>query len=318
MADTYTVDYQEVTGAAGLLAERWRVDTHHAAKHRLTHVYGIPRGGCVPATIVAALLDLELADTINRLDATDDMPGRHNTLIVDDLVDSGNTLAVLNSQGWRTDALFRKSHSPTHLAPLAHHLTDDWLVFPWELVEAERGPEENVVRLLQYLGEDPQRAGLLDTPKRVVKALQEMTSGHSVDIEAILGRVFDDPCDEMVTCRGIEFTSLCEHHMLPFTGVATVSYVPTDKVVGLSKLARLVDAFAMRLQVQERLTQQIAAALEEHVHPKGVGVLITAKHSCMGCRGVRKPGAEMVTSALTGLMKDDPKARAEFLALATG
>lgn len=180
--------------------------------------------------------------------------------------------------------------------------------------------EAGVRALLRYIGEDPERPGLIDTPSRVVRALAEMTYGMTQDPATVLARVFPDTYDEMVVVRGVEFTSMCEHHMLTFTGTVTVAYVPKvgNGVVGLSKLARLVDVYARRLQVQERLTMQIADAIQDHLDPSGVGVVVAAKHSCMGCRGVRKPGADMVTSALLGTLRSNAAQRAEFLALARG
>lgn len=172
-----------------------------------------------------------------------------------------------------------------------------------------------VVELLYHIGEDPGREGLLDTPARVARALREMTSGYEEDPAEILGTTFDVACDELVVLRGIRFTSLCEHHMLPFTGTATVGYLPGARVVGLSKLARLVLCFARRLQVQERLTRQVARAIMEHLDAAGAGVVVRAHHHCMGCRGVKQPDAEMVTSAMLGAFRDDPAARAELLAL---
>lgn len=175
-----------------------------------------------------------------------------------------------------------------------------------------------VQTLLYWVGEDPTREGLRDTPSRVLRSLAELTQGYSVDPALVLERTFPDEYDEMVVLRGVSFTSLCEHHLLPFVGTATVGYVPAPGagVVGLSKLARLVSCFAQRLQVQERMTVQIADALEKHLTPLGSGVLVEAHHSCMGCRGVRQPGATMVTSSLRGAMRDEPETRAEFLNLA--
>lgn len=172
--------------------------------------------------------------------------------------------------------------------------------------------EAAVRQLLRYLGEDTERAGLKDTPGRVVRALTEMTAGKNERPEHVLKRTFEEQCDEMIVLRGIRFTSLCEHHLLPFDGTANVGYLP-GKVVGLSKLARLVECFSRRLQMQERMTKQIADALEEHLSAKGSGCIIRAKHACMGCRGVRKPDAEMVTSCLLGVFRTDDKARSEFL-----
>lgn len=174
--------------------------------------------------------------------------------------------------------------------------------------------EEAVKTLLLHLGEDANREGLMKTPHRVVKALKELTSGYSQDPKAILSTMFSERCDEMVVVRNIPFWSLCEHHMLPFHGSATVGYLPKEKIVGLSKIGRLVHCFARRLQVQERLTQQIAHAIMDHTQPHGVGVVMTALHTCMAMRGVKSPG-EMKTSCLLGSFRTDPATRAEFLAM---
>lgn len=175
---------------------------------------------------------------------------------------------------------------------------------------------EHAVRsILSEIGENPDRDGLRETPARVARAWQELTSGYSADIAGILQTTFDASCDEMVVCRGIKFYSTCEHHLLPFFGTATVAYIPDHRVVGLSKMARLVEAFARRLQIQERLTTQIAEAMDQHLKPRGVGVILEAHHLCMGCRGVRQPDTAMVTSATLGAMRQSPAARAEFLAL---
>lgn len=178
--------------------------------------------------------------------------------------------------------------------------------------------EQAIRTLLAYLGEDPDRPGLLDTPARVVRAMTEMTCGYTGDPAEVLARVFPDDYDELVVLRGITFTSLCEHHLLTFSGTATVGYLPApgQGVVGLSKLARLVELYARRLQVQERMTRQVADALERYLQPLGVGVVVRATHSCMACRGVQKPGATMVTSAMLGALRERPEARAEFMALA--
>lgn len=174
-------------------------------------------------------------------------------------------------------------------------------------------PEDAVRVLLSMIGEDPTREGLRDTPKRVVKALREMTVGLSQQPSDVLGTIFNEHSDQMVVVRGIRFSSLCEHHLLPFHGTATVGYVPNGRVIGLSKIPRLVQVFAKRPQVQERLTNQIAEALQECLGCRGVGVVIKAHHACMGCRGVVQPDAEMITSALSGVMREDSAARAELL-----
>lgn len=175
---------------------------------------------------------------------------------------------------------------------------------------------QQAVRLiLESIGEDPDREGLRDTPDRVIRALREMTSGLQVDPESVLGTVFNEISDQMVVVRGIRFSSLCEHHLLPFIGTVTVGYVPNNKVVGLSKIPRLVNVFAKRPQVQERMTNQIAEALMGCLSPLGVGVMVKAHHACMGCRGVLQPDAEMVTSAMLGCLREDASARNELLLL---
>jgi GTP cyclohydrolase IA len=175
--------------------------------------------------------------------------------------------------------------------------------------------KEGLIRnLLGSLGEDPSREGLRRTPLRVAKALDFLTSGYHATVEEVIrGAVFTEDCKEMVVVRGIEFYSLCEHHMLPFFGHAHVAYLPKGKVVGLSKVARVVDVFARRLQVQERLTNQVADALMEALDPHGVAVVMEASHTCMMMRGVQKQNSTTVSSAMRGTFEEDPRTRAEFL-----
>ena len=173
-----------------------------------------------------------------------------------------------------------------------------------------------ILNLLGEVGEDPARDGLVRTPHRVAKAYRHLTSGYGVDIDKLLnGALFDVSYDEMVIVKDIELYSLCEHHMLPFYGKMHVAYLPNKKVVGLSKIPRIVDAFARRLQVQERLTQQIADTLMEKIRPQGVGVVIEARHLCMMMRGVEKQNSVAVTSAMLGAFRDCKETRDEFLAL---
>lgn len=186
-----------------------------------------------------------------------------------------------------------------------------------EIYDAEK---ESLVRsMLATLGEDPQREGLQRTPLRVAKALDFLTSGyHNSAEEIIKGALFEEDCKEMVVVRDIEFYSLCEHHMLPFFGHAHVGYLPNGNVVGLSKVARVVDVFARRLQVQERLTNQVADAMMAHLNAHGVAVVIEASHTCMMMRGVQKQRSTTISSAMRGSFQDDQRTRAEFMAFIRG
>lgn len=179
-----------------------------------------------------------------------------------------------------------------------------------------RDQAEKAVRtLLLWAGEDPEREGLAETPKRVARAYEDWFSGYQEDPVRFLKRTFEevDGYDEMIVLRDIEFESHCEHHMAPIIGRAHVGYLPTNKVVGISKLARVVDAFARRFQVQEKMTAQIANCIRDVLNPKGVGVVIEAEHQCMTTRGIHKSGVTMVTSQMLGLFRKDARTRAEFL-----
>jgi len=175
--------------------------------------------------------------------------------------------------------------------------------------------EAAVRTLMQWAGDDPSREGLLETPSRVVRAYEEFFAGYDTDPADMLSRTFEetDGYDEMVLLRNVTFESHCEHHMVPIIGVAHVAYIPEHRVVGISKLARVVEAFAKRLQIQERLTMQIANTIEAILQPIGVGVVIEAQHQCMTSRGVHKPGVSMVTSCMLGAFRDNPATRSEFL-----
>jgi GTP cyclohydrolase I len=172
-------------------------------------------------------------------------------------------------------------------------------------------------RELELIGEDPDREGLVDTPKRVAKSMKFLTQGYASSAEEVVGTgIFKEEHDNMIMVRDIELYSLCEHHMLPFFGKAHVAYIPNGKIVGLSKIPRIVDVYARRLQVQERLTEEIAEGLCSVLNPSGVGVVIEAYHLCMMMRGVQKQNSKTITSALRGAFREDPKTRDEFLRLA--
>ncbi len=189
-----------------------------------------------------------------------------------------------------------------------------------QAVNADGAPNQRIVELTRELllevGEDPNRDGLLKTPERVSRAWADLTSGYNMNAKELLnGALFDVTYDEMVIVKDIELFSLCEHHLLPFYGKAHVAYIPRNKVIGLSKVARLVDMFARRLQVQERLTREVADAIQDAINPVGVGVVCEARHLCMMMRGVEKQHSSTITSAMLGDFRDNPKTREEFLAL---
>ncbi len=177
--------------------------------------------------------------------------------------------------------------------------------------------EAAVRTLIAWAGDNPEREGLLETPKRVVKAYDEFFQGYRMDGAEVLNKVFEEVAgyDDMVLVRDISFSSHCEHHMVPFVGTAHVAYYPSEGVVGLSKLARIVDVFAKRLQTQETMTAQIVEAIDEALHPRGIAVLLDAEHMCMSMRGVQKQGASTITTRFTGIFKDDPAEQARFMSM---
>jgi GTP cyclohydrolase I len=180
--------------------------------------------------------------------------------------------------------------------------------------------EAAVRTLIRWAGDDPNREGVLDTPARVARSYRELFAGYASDPREYLERTFEEVggYDELVVLKDIRFVSFCEHHMLPVVGRAHVGYLPTDRVVGISKLARVVHGFARRLQIQEKMTSEIALAIHEVLRPQGVGVVIEAEHSCMTLRGVNTAGASLSTSHLMGVIRDDPRTREEFLRLVRG
>ncbi len=248
--------------------------------------YGIPRGGAFIAALFSPVDSPQEAE-----------------VIVDDLIDSGATkrrwMALHpEKEFW---APFDKIQDPDYRG--------QWLVFPWETNEAPG--EDNVVRILELMGEDPNREGLAETPKRYLKFWKEFLSPPDFNFTT-----FDaEGTDEMIVQTNITFHSVCEHHLAPFYGVGHIAYIPNKRIVGLSKLARTLELYSRKLQNQERITSQVASRLMEELDAKGVAVVIDAEHTCMSMRGVRKPGAKTRTSKLLGYFKHDEKARNEFLSL---
>lgn len=292
------ISHNEVVGAlAGPLSQKILEDVD---SEKPIKVYGVPRGGVFAAYALLAHADFMIVTSVLNAD-----------VIVDDIIDSGATrdryAKVYPDLPFY--ALLDKQANPS----------TGWIVFPWEVRDGElESVEDNITRLLQHVGEDPERGGLLETPKRVAKAWSEWTSGYTKDPKEVL-KVFEDggeDYDEMVVVRNIPFYSHCEHHMAPFFGTATIGYIPDGKIVGLSKLSRILDIYARRLQVQERLTNQVVDILMQELDALGAGCIIQARHMCMESRGVCQQGHDTVTSALRGVMKDQLDTRNEFMSLA--
>lgn len=260
-------------------------------------VFPIPKNGL----IIALKAGLNIVDSPEKAD-----------IIFDDVCDSGRTIKPYLESGKQLVVLYVKKHTPYKAQLTYFEEKEDWVVFPWE---KENEVEDNIVRILEHLGEDPTREGLLETPKRVVKSYKELYSGYDKKVEDVLTVFEDDGYDGMVLLKDIEFYSTCEHHMLPFFGKAHVAYIPNGKVVGISKLARIVEIYARRLQNQERLTKQVADAIQEYLDPKGVAVVMEAQHFCMRARGIQKQNSAMKTAELTGNFKSQPETRAEFYTL---
>lgn len=267
-----------------------------------SRIFGVPRGGVPVAYLLAGMVEhgrvalcLEDAD-----------------VVVDDIGDSGTT-----RQKYRAFPFYALFGKPQFQGTVGEIIkSDTWLVFPWEQT-VEGSAEDICTRLLQFIGEDPSREGLAETPRRFLKAWKHFTSGYGMNPADVL-KVFQDGAEgvqEMVLVKDIPLFSSCEHHMVPIVGMAHVAYIPNGKIIGLSKIPRLVEIFARRLQVQERLTNQIADALIEHLQPKGVAVLVEARHLCMEARGVERIGTSTTTSALRGCFMDEPAARAEFFSM---
>lgn len=262
-------------------------------------VFGVPRGGVPICMSIAQRLNLPVVSVPSS-----------KTLVVDDICDSGTTLARFEEND--SAVLFSRDATkdkPTYVG----EVSEEWIQFPWE--SGEQPGEDAIIRLLQVIGEDPKREGLLDTPKRVLKSYKELFAGYKQSAKEVLGTTFDSSgYDQIVILKDIEMYSTCEHHMIPFVGTVSIGYLPNKRVVGLSKLARLVEVFSRRLQIQEKMTQQIADAISEILESRGTMVVVKAKHFCMCARGVNKQNSWMITSAIRGRF-EEPIIRQEFLSL---
>ncbi len=270
-----------------------------------TSIYPIPRGGIPVAIALSEKLNLPLTDVTKK-----------GTLVVDDLVDSGRTREKY------LDYDFACIHvkSNAKLQPEFYvDKKDGWIEYWWEKMSGETPVQDAIMRIIEYIGDDPNRQGLIETPKRVIRSFDELYAGYKQDPNDLLKTFDSDGYDQLVLIKDIELYSMCEHHVLPFIGRAHVGYIPKGKVIGVSKIARVVDLYSRRLQIQERLSEQIASCIEKWLNPAGVACVIEAVHFCMRMRGVSKQNSTMVTSSLKGVFLEDSEkgraARTEFMGL---
>ena len=270
-------------------------------------VFGIPRGGYFPAGVIA--------QSMGKRQIFDPAAIDGKTLIVDDICDSGATMIEYNAKYHASPcaAVFRKSPDKFQWVHYGVCMAEnEWIVLP---DEKGCGIEENFKRTLQYIGEDVTREGVLETPKRMRRAYDEIFAGYKTNPKSLVKTFTKGSCKELVILKNCEFYSVCEHHFFPFFGHCSIGYIPNGKVIGVSKLARLLDCFSKRMQIQERMTSQIADFLEQELDAKGVYVVCEGVHFCMTSRGIKKQDANMVTSAIRGDFLDNAALRAEFLSL---
>lgn len=275
------------------------------------YIYGVPRGGFSVAVALSYEMGLNLLNSLENKKTTKDV------LVVDDVVGTGETRKRY------CDFDFACLHSKVDYGELelcASGKTvvgqflpyNEWVTYPWEETES-KGPEDAVVRQLEYIGEETKREGLQETPARVVKSWDEIYSGYGENPEDMITTFENDEYQQMVVIKDCELFSMCEHHLLPFIGKAHIAYIPNGRVIGASKLIRLLEVYARRAQIQERIGDQVTNALMEYLEPEGAACRIEAQHLCMMARGVAKQNSKMVTTSLKGSFLDDEKVREEFL-----
>jgi GTP cyclohydrolase I len=276
-------------------------------------IYGVPKGGIPLASALSVLLKIPVVP-FNEIHA--------DILIVDDLIDSGTTrqkfprndfaclhLKSLKSSGAKWDTFY---HSKTISL---YKGINQWIHYWWEGNNETDSIKDNITRIFQYIGENPNREGLLETPERVVKSWSQLYSGYNQNSKDII-KLFDaDGHDEMILLKNIELYSMCEHHLLPFIGKAHVAYIPDKKIIGISKLARIVEMYSRRVQIQERICSQVTDLLMDELKPKGAACIIEAQHLCMQMRGVQKQNSVMTTSSLKGIFLKKQEVRKELMDL---
>ena len=278
-------------------------------------VVGISRGGIVPGFMLSQMMKLCFVVVDPFVEGGLKEFASKRIIMIDDIEDTGATLSFFGEQATKYKladfvprVIVRKPEE---------ELNKVWYIFPWETeTDTAGGREQATVAILRSIGENPMREGLVDTPKRVAKLWGDLTAGYQQKPEEIMRTDFSsEKYDEMIVLKDIRYFSTCEHHLLPFYGKVHFAYIPDKKIVGVSKIIRLIDVFSRRLQVQERMTMQIGQTFEEIVKPKGVGIVVEGLHLCMMLRGVKRENPMMKTSYLGGALRNKPEAREEFLKL---
>lgn len=330
----------------------WISEIHAELVNRnYSGIISVNQGGAVLAALLSADLGIPIEHDTNNLyggiSSSETTPSLRY-LIVDDIINTGDTLHSFlvglqtnNKHAIAVDMLFavvsgavpNDTTKDTITSPVATQVlcmagevytytyvpTDVWVDFWWEQKgDVFDNVESHIKRLMQYIGEDTNREGLKETPARVVKSWDKIYGGYNQDPADVMKTFTEGACDEMVILKDIELYSMCEHHMIPFVGVAHIAYIPNGKVIGISKLARLLEIFARRLQIQERIGTQVVDALNEHLAPLGAACIIEAQHMCMTARGVEKQRAVTITSAMTGVFKENAITRQELMTLIKG
>jgi|TARA_Y100000296_G_C5153920_1_gene247932 GTP cyclohydrolase I len=278
------------------------------------YIYAVPRGGIALAVALSQELKIPLAENPFFYDDKD----KANVLVVDDIIDSGKTRVSYREFDFA--CLHKKLHCqidnisyPPTKTYSANPAIDDWVQYFWEA--GEEKAEDAVIRTIQAIGDVPNREGLVETPKRVVKSWEELYNGYKQEPKDIFTSFSSDGYNQLVLLKDIEFFSMCEHHMLPFFGKAHIAYIPNTKVVGISKLARLLDIHSRKLQIQERIGEEVTKDIMEHLDARGAACIIEAQHLCMRMRGVGKQHSIMTTSSVKGTFLEDGNARAELMGL---
>ncbi len=308
MAEIRELEWDDVAKRAARLADLINQDIPAKESHVISiHLYGVPRGGIYAAMAIASEINHKFDATNVHAYLTED-PNSAD-YIVDDIVDTG-----------ATRERYIEKYAKPFIALVDKTVRGEecrgyWVSFPWERMQNEQGPLENVRRLIEYIGDDPKREGLQDTPQRVLKSYETLFGGYKVRPQSVMTVFKDDSCEEMVLLKDIEFYSHCEHHIMPFFGKAHVAYIPDGRVIGISKLARIVEIYARRLQIQERLGQEVTDCLMTYLKPKGAACILEARHFCMTSRGVQKQNSVMITSSLRGVFLEDARTRSEFLSM---